>query len=195
MVKRKSVRVLAASVLPRFDEDPVTPAEELAEAWREAERLPNTARWDLNDYLRTFADCGFPVDAEMMRHFVKSAMAAYEASCERQARPAAPMRDPRPPHGRHDPVVYYFRLGDLVKIGTSVDVHQRRTQVPCQGVMAVEWGSFELETQRHGEFIDSHQWGEWYRLTAPVGQHIVDVRESFERAVGCTTEVWLARHR
>lgn len=195
MAKHKPVRVLALPILPQ-PEQPLTESEEMAEAWREhVNPLPGPAHWRFNDYMTTYADLGLPVDAATLRRFAKTAMDGYEKSCEQANRPALPLRAPRPPQGRHQPVVYYFRLGDLVKIGTTVDVAQRRTQVPCQGVMAIEWGSYELESQRHAEFIESHQWGEWFRLTEQVGAHIVAVRSDFEASERMSTEQWLAAHR
>lgn len=104
-----------------------------------------------------------------------------------------PLRAPMPTRGRHDPVVYYIRFGEHVKIGTSTDVVARSGAVPCQGVMAVEWGNRTLEAERHQQFVDQHSHREWFRLDAVLGAHIAEVRERFELSAGCTTEAWLQR--
>lgn len=195
MAKHKAVKVLAASVLPDLTEIDPDPGEDLKDAWAEVLQLPVPAHWRFNDYVACFAELGFPVDPAMMRHFASSARAAHEAASARAGVEPAPPRSARPPVGRHEPIVYYIRLGDLVKIGTTTDIGRRREQVPCQGIMAVEWAGRELEQRRHREFIASHHWGEWFRLDEPIGAHVVAVRATFEAAIRRTTESWLEEMR
>jgi hypothetical protein len=150
-------------------------------------------RQAVNGYMCTFHDLDLEITDDVLGHMMDSAEAKYELHH------GTPAPEPRVPDisavGRHDPVVYYMRFSDLVKIGTTTDVATRRIAVPCQGVMAIEWGGRELEMQRHAEFVDSHKYREWFCLDARLGAHIAGVRESFEAAVGCTTEVWLEHHR
>jgi hypothetical protein len=91
----------------------------------------------------------------------------------------------------HGQLVYYMRLGDAVKIGTSGKLAQRQAHINPQGVMAVEWGGHQLERKRHNEFVDLHIHGEWFRLREPLVGHIFDLRAAFEDAEGRTTEQWL----
>lgn len=57
---------------------------------------------------------------------------------------------------RHEPVVYYMRLGSLVKIGWSTNIRTRMDNLTGQGVMALEPGGSELEHRRHKQFADLH---------------------------------------
>jgi NUMOD3 motif len=61
----------------------------------------------------------------------------------------------------HEPLVYYARRDDLIKIGTTTRIRER---VSHQGVelLAVEPGSYELETERHEQFAE-------YRLSRKRG--------------------------
>lgn len=54
--------------------------------------------------------------------------------------------------GTHDPVVYYLRFGDRIKIGTTTNLRTRLISVPCDEVLAVEPGSYALERERHEQF-------------------------------------------
>lgn len=92
----------------------------------------------------------------------------------------------------HDPVVYYMRMGGLVKIGTTASIVQRYETIQPQGVMAIEFGSYELEAERHRQFGHLHDHGEWFRLADDLGVHIADLREHFAEA-GTTVEEWLAQ--
>lgn len=99
------------------------------------------------------------------------------------------------PFLRHEPVVYYLRMSDRVKIGTSTRLGQRIQDLANSGgVMAVEFGSHPLETQRHHQFAHLRENGEWFRLTEELAGHVVDARERFERDHGLTVDAWLAKH-
>lgn len=90
------------------------------------------------------------------------------------------------------PVVYYMRLNDLVKIGTTTNIAQRCESVNTQGVIAIEWGSYRLERERHSQFADLHVHGEWFRLEGRLVDHVVELRRLFEQVEMRTTEQWLA---
>lgn len=68
---------------------------------------------------------------------------AYQAQQERRKRLA-----------EQQAVVYYVRIGDHVKIGTSTNLKMRLSQLrlDADAVLATEPGSYELERQRHREF-------------------------------------------
>lgn len=53
-------------------------------------------------------------------------------------------------------VVYYVRIGDHVKIGTTTNLHQRLNslRIDHDALLATEPGSYELERRRHLEFAD-----------------------------------------
>jgi hypothetical protein len=73
-------------------------------------------------------------------------------------------------------VVYYVRFGDRVKIGTTGDFAQRITQLPCDAVLALEPGGYELERVRHRQFTDLHVTCEWFRYEEPLLSHIAGLR-------------------
>lgn len=93
---------------------------------------------------------------------------------------------------RHPPVVYYMRMSDLVKIGTTTRIGSRLAAIGAQAVMAIEPGSADVEFGRHKQFAHLHDHGEWFRLEEDLGRHIVDVREAFAETSGQTTEDWLS---
>lgn len=92
----------------------------------------------------------------------------------------------------HPPIVYYMRLGEFVKIGTTCVLRQRFDAIHPQGVMAVEWGYYELERQRHNQFIDAHSHGEWFHLRPELVDHIFTIREAFRGDRGEGSDEWIA---
>lgn len=92
---------------------------------------------------------------------------------------------------RHDPVVYYLRFGDLVKIGTTVKIGQRIRAITNEGLMAVEFGDHRTERLRHFQYAHLRRIGEWFELGPEIGSHIVDLRQRFLDEQGLTTEDWL----
>lgn len=52
----------------------------------------------------------------------------------------------------HAPLVYYARRGNLIKIGTTTQVCYRMRKLKADDLLAVEPGSYEVETLRHGQF-------------------------------------------
>lgn len=99
------------------------------------------------------------------------------------------------PEFRHDPIVYYMRMDRLVKIGTTTNITLRAGMIMPQGILAVEWGSFPKERDRHAEFINFHSHGEWYWLREPLWEHINQLREDWTAATGASVEAWLADRR
>lgn len=82
--------------------------------------------------------------------------------------------------GSHEPIVYYMRLGDLVKIGTSTNLRSRRNTINPQEVMAVEKGGRDHEQGRHQEFKELRVHGEWFRLEEPLVSHIAKLAQEAE---------------
>ncbi|KZE88591.1 hypothetical protein AVP41_03097 [Microbacterium sp. TNHR37B] len=82
--------------------------------------------------------------------------------------------DPDLPPPRID-VVYYVRWRERIKIGTSHRPRQRLSAVRHEELLAFERGGRDLEQQRHREFADLREGGEWFRADARLFAHIVAV--------------------
>ena len=74
--------------------------------------------------------------------------------------------------------VYYARIGRNIKIGYATDVKTRMTSYPPEtDLLAVEPGSYELESARLAQFSDALVWGnEWFHPTTELKKHIADIR-------------------
>lgn len=74
-------------------------------------------------------------------------------------------------------VVYYLRVGDLIKIGYTFKLEQRLRQYPPDAVLlAVEPGDEELEKQRHHHLRHSLARGrEWFHPTPEVEEFVQHV--------------------
>jgi hypothetical protein len=77
---------------------------------------------------------------------------------------------------RHDPIVYYMRLGNRVKIGTTTNLPLRREAIQSEEVMVIEDGGYKLEASRHRQFADLRTSGEWFRWEEPLISHIERLR-------------------
>jgi hypothetical protein len=82
---------------------------------------------------------------------------------------------PKPTEYHHDPVVYYLRFGDRVKIGTSINLKKRLQALQYDALLAVEPGSYGLEKQRHEQFANDRLIGEWFSESAALQSHVRDV--------------------
>lgn len=80
--------------------------------------------------------------------------------------------DPDLPPPRID-VVYYLRLDDRVKIGTTFTPRQRFAALPHDEVLAFERGGRALERQRHAEFAEDRLGtSEWFALSGRIRAHV-----------------------
>jgi hypothetical protein len=52
----------------------------------------------------------------------------------------------------HAPVVYYVRIGQHIKIGTSTNLKKRLAAYPLGELLATEPGSYDIESQRLSQF-------------------------------------------
>mgnify|MGYP001365160664 CR=1 FL=1 len=112
-----------------------------------------------------------------------------------QADPEPPKR-PTSPHGRHMPdriphAVYYMRLSNRIKIGTTSNLPNRLKGVHHDELLAIEPGGYALEAQRHGEFRDLRLPGgrngrEWFDARPVLLAHVARVREEH----GDPMEAW-----
>lgn len=69
-------------------------------------------------------------------------------------------------------VVYYLRLGDRMKIGTSGNLRQRLTAIPHDELVALELGNRLIERQRHTQFAaDRLGKSEWFTASNAILDH------------------------
>ena len=78
-------------------------------------------------------------------------------------------------------VVYYLRLGDRIKIGTSGNPRGRFASLPHDEVLAFERGNRELEQRRHAQF-SSHRLAntEWFAGHDALLRHIEQLRSGVD---------------
>lgn len=85
-------------------------------------------------------------------------------------------QDARAQERRHPPIVYYMRLASLIKIGWTTNLTKRLEVIHPEEVMATEPGDRTRERERHEQFAAQHAHGEWFRLEAPLTNHIEALR-------------------
>lgn len=95
----------------------------------------------------------------------------------------------------HEPVVYYMNLGDLVKIGTTTNIHYRMSSISPQGLLAVERGGYAVERARHRAFECCRVHGEWFRNQDPLTAYIDAVACDFAEEFGCSLSEWMSHVR
>src|ERR1039458_2410411 len=89
----------------------------------------------------------------------------------------------------HPPLVYYAMRDGLIKIGTTTQIRRRLAAQGIDELLAVEPGSFDLETERHAQFAEhklSRRRGtgrgrgsgpaEWFRPGGDLMAHIEALR-------------------
>lgn len=69
-------------------------------------------------------------------------------------------------------VVYYMRIGNRVKIGTSTSLESRLATLNPEELMVTEDGGYTLERLRHEQFKELRTHGEWFKLEDPLTGHI-----------------------
>ena len=80
-------------------------------------------------------------------------------------------------------VVYYVKHLRHVKIGTTAEIFKRISHLGCapSDVLAIEFGSFDLERQRHEQFahlLEPTLGREHFRLGPDLKQHIISLRSA-----------------
>lgn len=186
----RRVKVLAEDPMPRPSSGHVPPEEDerILALWA------SPARVYILQYMKAADELGFDTaQDDILQRCVRAGHAQYERETGRTVAPYVP--GPRLTGGVHNPVVYYMRNHDLVKIGTTGDIATRAMSIQPQGVMAVEFGSYDLERERHLQFDHLRQRGEWFALDAELGGHIVSLRETFRDDRGRTVDEWLRAYR
>lgn len=80
-------------------------------------------------------------------------------------------------------VVYYVRIRDTIKIGTTVNMRSRMPQLMIDELLATEPGGEELEDMRHKQFAGLRIRGERFRPEPELMSHIAMIREHFGEPV------------
>lgn len=78
---------------------------------------------------------------------------------------------------KNNPVVYYVRIGDLIKIGTTIKLSQRMYDLMGDEVLATEPGGRELEQSRHRQFAHLRVRGERFRSDQELLDHAAALRK------------------
>lgn len=73
--------------------------------------------------------------------------------------------------------VYYIRIGDVIKIGTTGDFRGRMASLVPDEVLAVEPGDMTVERERQRQFVHLRVKGERFRPEPDLLAHIQQVRE------------------
>lgn len=105
---------------------------------------------------------------------------------EQEAARPAPRQHAKPAHHRRPratsptgtAVVYYMRLGNRVKIGTTTNLATRMASINPEEVLALEPGGHALEHLRHRQFADLRTKGEWFKYQGKLVDHIASIRRT-----------------
>lgn len=73
-------------------------------------------------------------------------------------------------------VVYYMRLGNRAKIGTSRNLKLRLAAINPEDCMGYEPGTRKLETLRHSQFSHLRVSGEWFMIGPDLVRHVNSLR-------------------
>jgi hypothetical protein len=120
---------------------------------------------------------------EMTDEVMAAALQLARTRVEKQRREVAAIAgrpEKRAPNGDAiGGVVYYFRRGKYVKIGTTINLKQRMRELVPDQVLAVEPGSYKLERQLHTRFRRDKcpSLREYFLLSSELQAHIDGVIE------------------
>ena len=138
-------------------------------------QLPNGSFCDRD----SAPDAPFPI---CVKHIARVVEFVYDAQCSptnaievenRERHAEQYLREDRG-------VVYYVRVGELIKIGTTTQaLHSRLSGLPPgKQILAIEPGGHGLERTRHLQFRHLRaQIGEWFRPDPGLWQHIAELRD------------------
>lgn len=139
---------------------------------------------------RPLREAGIVVTVEIMAGIIERAKQRF------RPRPPVPPKVPRKRviggywHGIEyvgGEVVYYMRVGNRVKIGTTCQLGNRLRQINPEELLATEPGGLSRERQRHREFKALRTHGEWFELGSPLTEHIAELREKLgAKKIGAT---------
>jgi hypothetical protein len=75
------------------------------------------------------------------------------------------------------PVVYYFRVGNRIKIGYTGNLAGREKDLAPEEVLGWEPGSYELERRRHEQFAAYRVTREWFEDCSVIRKHIASLKK------------------
>lgn len=75
----------------------------------------------------------------------------------------------------HGDLVYYMRLGNRIKIGTTTNLRGRLSSLQPEELLGTEAGDASLERERHRMFAHLRVCGEWFRDDPSLRAHIARV--------------------
>lgn len=175
----------ATSAFEHQEPDSQVAAEwtQIRELWKRAHVSP--ALPYINDNLLSLSSMGFEIDRDNYLRAIEAGEAAYRKAIEAGAG-KLPWTA-----GKHEPVVYYMQLGDLVKIGTSANIKSRLATIAPERLLTVERGGFTEERQRHELFEKLRVHGEWFLYEDPLVAYIKCLTDAFEDDFGVPLPEWL----
>lgn len=183
MKVRTRVRVSGRSAYgSMLEPDTATESESLF-----SEAIQSKAWGHIQRLLLSAQQLGFdPRDPDILRRAIAAGTAAHAAEPEPRLSAVGSIQ-------AHEPLVYYMRLGGLIKIGTTTNIVMRVANLNPEQVMAIEAGGRAEEAGRHRQFASARRHGEWFAPTPELLRHIAQIREQFEATSGLTLDEWLAR--
>lgn len=117
------------------------------------------------------------LDAEMVQRAIRVGRKRCEASGKYWARVRARRQLSQSTiDAEATSLVYYMRIGNRVKIGTTTNLAERMKSIYPEELMAIESGGYQLEQDRHAEFSRLRTHGEWFRLEEPLTTHIENLQ-------------------
>jgi hypothetical protein len=120
--------------------------------------------------VRNLKQLGVELTPDIARKIGERCIGYAKREAELAAMRAAPVP---PPVGA---VVYYARLSDRVKIGTTTCLAQRMQSINPEELLVTESGGVALERRRHRQFSHLRTHGEWFRLEGALAEHIEKLR-------------------
>lgn len=128
-------------------------------------------------------EAGDVTTGEIMREFLplrRYGVAITEDMVRQAIESIIKRRRPEPPPKPKLPdVVYYMRIGNRVKIGTSTNLVERLKALNPEELMVTEPGGPDTERSRHRQFADLRTHGEWFKLEGPLLEHIERLKETW----------------
>ena len=123
-------------------------------------------------------------DADAKREAARREYAEWECQERAKEKAAQEVREQRwrKETIAHPGWIYYLLVGDLVKIGYTVDPSQRMKQYPPNSsLLATHPGTLKTERQMHSKFWNSLAKGrEWFTPTSDLIEHIKEARNTYE---------------
>lgn len=129
----------------------------------------------------TLPDAPFPIcvrhAAEVLR-YLNSVIPDGDDAATTATRDPEPPADPLLIHGDGVSLVYYIRIGQYIKIGHTINLHQRvRFYPPDAELMAYEYGDRPLEQRRLRQFLrDRRERLEWFSPSDELLAHVARLR-------------------